>query len=104
MREKMAEILSNSTHTISINEAIEQILALFPSLEGIEHVEECPYAHPFREEFLVPCLKCNGTGTITRQAEWGDIDVKAMIRDILFTKNYFPSLSTKSGGRLRMKK
>ena len=75
-----------------------------PSLEGIEHVEECPYAHPFREEFLVPCLKCNGTGTITRQAEWGDIDVKAMIRDILFTKNYFPSLSTKSGGRLRMKK
>ena len=66
----------------------DQILALFPSLEGIEHVGLCHEGCPF----------CNGTGTITRQAEWGDIDIEEMVT---FLQGI--DWEGKRGGRLRVK-
>jgi len=117
----------------------DQILALFisnpfwkdidrniPSLEGIEHVEKCDYCKDWTK-ISANCPYCHGTGEITRQAEWGDIDVRNNINECGFildrveklksqlgyvgedwlediTKAVLQMLTTKSGGRLKEKK
>jgi hypothetical protein len=53
-----------------------------PSLDGIVVVNECKHHDSLGRNIInrtakYPC--CNGTGEITRQAEWGDIDVKRFI-------------------------
>jgi hypothetical protein len=128
MREKIAEILSNSTHTISINEAVEQILALIPQeinthwhtqyvnlenrlkemLEGIEVEEECAYNDNLlcgaNEKGIGDCYHpatpdCHGTGTISRPAEWRDLKIHTEAA----TEGLFV-IVPKSGGRLKVKK
>jgi hypothetical protein len=98
MKDKIAKVLTNKMGGVyfksDIDVIIDQILALFPSLEGIEHVGLCHEGCPF----------CNGTGTISRQAEWGDIPNGLIQNGIeCLTDNAFIP-KTKSGGRLKVKK
>jgi hypothetical protein len=98
----------------------DEILALFisnpfwkdidrnlPSLEGIVVVNECKHHDSLGRNIInrtakYPC--CNGTGTITRQAEWGDIPNGLIQNGIeCLTDNAFIP-KTKSGGRLKVKK
>jgi hypothetical protein len=61
----------------------DQILALFPSLEGIEVVEKCKHPTTIRDlgngrkaydvHSIVNCPHCHGTGTITRPAQWWEV-------------------------------
>jgi hypothetical protein len=97
MRDKISEIIR---HTARIDECADQILALLTSLEGIKVVEKCPYCGGK----TCPCNRCNNQGTITRQAEWGDIEacgirVNSILKD--FVNTHY--LLTKSGGRLSIR-
>jgi hypothetical protein len=120
-------------------EGIEHCKAFsqLPSLKGIEVVEKClndeGVITPWISSTPEGCPLCKGTGTITRQAEWGDIDftivdLLQIITDLQdnsdcsldhhgycqehswLTKGLCPQfriskiLTTKSGGRLRVKK
>lgn len=78
----------------------------FPSLDGIvveEECKECLNGLQFEDSGnVVPfghsCDKCLGTGTITRQAEWGDVKIVATNDD-----DRMPVLACKEVGRLRVK-
>jgi len=92
-----------------------------PSLEGIEHVEKClndeGVITPWISSTPEGCPLCKGTGTITRQAEWRDIDIlywltmltrleawiTAWITDETRDVKGKSLLTTKSGGRLRVR-
>jgi hypothetical protein len=134
MREKIAEIIKpylflnyKDAYSISydVEEIADKVLALLPSLEGIEVVEKCDYCKDWTK-ISANCPYCHGTGEITRQAEWGDIDVRNNINECGFildrveklksqlgyvgedwlediTKAVLQMLTTKSGGRLRVK-
>jgi len=64
-----------------------------PSLEGIEHVEKCDYCKDWTK-ISANCPYCHGTGEITRQAEWVDIEINEYYNMFL--------LESKTG-RLRLK-
>ena len=99
---------------------VKSIKDKLPSLEGIMVVEKCEHRIEKIGELCNPltgkCPLCNETGTITRQAEWGDIDIKKLINAANRLLDYkFPreepydfldllknALTTKSGGRLRV--
>jgi hypothetical protein len=78
MRDKIAEIIRPfinwekfDERTVSLCLA-DKILALFPSLEGIDHVEKCDHLNnKIHPRFLKSygCPDCNGTGEIVRPAE-----------------------------------
>jgi RecJ-like exonuclease len=88
-----------------------------PSLEGIEVDEKCIVCEgwdvwgtegsgevddggsEFRDREFYPCIKCNGKGTITRQATKDEIE-EAM--DIAKEKKL--EFHLKSGGRLRIRR
>ena len=121
MREKIALLFLEFGNACfsqgSINEwdYADQILALFisnpfwkdidrnlPSLEGIVVVNECKHHDSLGRNIInrtakYPC--CNGTGTITRQAEWRDLKIHTEAA----TEGLFV-IVPKSGGRLRVKK
>ena len=125
MKEKIAEIIfsriGSNIPQYQINEACDQILALLPSLEGIDHVEKClndeGVITPWISSTPEGCPLCKGTGTITRQAEWRDIDIlywltmltrleawiTAWITDETRDVKGKSLLTTKSGGRLRVR-
>ncbi len=143
MKDKIAEIIKAARNpfitNISDENYAEVVLALFPSLEGIVVVEECTDEESI-EDFMKHCpqdqegcemkiVKGKGmrqcSGTISRPAEWGDIDNAKIIRWIkafmiiadqgnielfegedllLHLQNLADdALTTKAGGRLRIK-
>ena len=101
MRDKIAEILTDCCQKAFSGEYdleqlpfdfADKILALFPSLEGIEHIEKCThclngysFVNPntagvkfcsstdcFNAWESVKCKHCEG-GEIIRPAEWGEV-------------------------------
>jgi DnaJ-class molecular chaperone len=83
---------------------VKSIKDQLPSLEGIVVEEECPKCWGSNDCVDAACKTCQGTGTITRQAEWGDIP-EGLIQDgikCISDNAFIPK--TKSGGRLKVKK
>ena len=87
------------------------LTAQLPSLGGIDHVEKCIVCagsgevddggSEFRDREFYPCINCNGTGTISRSAKWGDIEIKiAYTGDVVLLDT--PYLESKTGS-LRVK-
>ena len=129
MREKLVSMIMSflvQSETNDMGVLADQILALFisnpvwtdidrnyPSLEGIEVVEKCPVCHnegwnrvtqDENADYIMPECICHGTGEITRQAEWGDIDVVGILKEVSYYEYEDDALlATKSGGRLRVK-
>ena len=130
--EIIADIFLGEPKAYSIK-AADSILALFPSLEGIVVEEECKncngnghFIDSTEGGIDVICGVCplkdpkqfdlGGTGVITRPAEWVDFDLFRMINilhpmsetqyikdNIHFHKGLNLVLTSKSGGRLRVK-
>jgi DnaJ-class molecular chaperone len=102
-------------------EGIEHCKAFsqLPSLEGIMVEEKCPDTCHYRDGHWwnnKQCPTCQGAGTITRQAEWGEvmelvvyslrkIDIETMgkMKREEVDKNDNIQFILKSGGRLRVK-
>lgn len=111
MREKIAEIINQlfTREQQSMEVAVDKILSLLPSLDGIVVEEECGHLNYVIGEgsIVSQCPDCKSIGTITRQAEWGDVPIREILEIIQKMKdypatNYVPTL-IRLVGRLSVK-